>query len=870
MKKKILFLSETVTMAHLIRPLKIASSLSPREYEIHFAATHIPDMIKGALASFKVHQIEQGVSESAFLKAISKGQHPYTEDILTGYVEEDLRLLREIKPDLVIGDMRLTLHISAKLMNIPYINISNSTWDSGVAAQTNLVPDIPVVRAFGVTVAQLAFPLIRSQIMDKLAAPFNQVAKLFGTATYGSYFDVLTSGEYTIYSDLKSLVNLPAISNNKKTVGALVYGLGSSSLQPLELPRKQKARVILSLGSSGPSALLQDMVDSLAQLDIELIVATGSQEITAPSHGQVTLQKYLALESVLSSADLLIFNGGSGTGYIGLSQAVPLLCIPSNIDQHQFSHAIAQKGAAQILRSDKFSVKALTNMVVGLLQDSKVKASALEIAEEMRNENPMGEIIQLIETILAPAKVKKSVIETIVADALRSPSGDNCQPWQFNWNGNSLLVLHHEARGAHSLNRAHHASILALGGLLESIEISASQFGLKANIKLLLKNEETLSPWAEIKFSHVQRATDTLALKLSKRCTDRRAYKGGDMNSPLFQEVTEMAGRSQKAGLKKQSVLSKKLINYFLDSENFLWTNKKTVADLLQWMRLNKQEATSHADGMSRQNAGVNFVDAIFLRILRRFPKTLPVFWQLGLKQKIRSMTKKNLLSSAGLLCITVKSMDAESICEAGRLAFRTWVHLNANGYGVQPLSFASTSVADFLSNALPDGTSDAERNHLRKGFDVLGEAFGLEEDEIPLWIFRTGVSEPMPKALRTVRRRTDEVLVTYHRKNKRIPVKDITVNSRDEVTVSNISKKGLGLSSSTQILTKAGPHEIQIRLPSGALLEVKARQVWQRSQMGADGQMRSLAGYELLETPPGWGQLLSNHDEELGNHLEI
>lgn len=751
-------------MAHLIRPLKVASSLSLDDYEIHFAATKVPDFLRNEFAKYTLHEINNSVSEKQFLDAIAQGKHPYTDEILKLYVDEDLRLLNTIKPDLVIGDMRLTLHVSTKLENIPYINISNSTWDSS-AVLPNLVPELPVVKFFGVTISQMVYSVIRDDILSKLAVPFNNLAKNFGIKEYGSFYDVLTSSDYTIYGDLKSLVNFSEVKPSKVNIGALVYSMNLSGSVPFELPKKSKPRVILTLGSSGPSHHLQDMVNSLAELDIELVVATSGKKVIVPTKGNVVLAEYLQFDKVLTEADLLIFNGGSGTGYLGLSNGVPLLCIPSNIDQHQFSYTMAQRGAASIIRSDKISMRKLKSKVEQMLSDSKIKLAALLIANEMSKENPLAEIAQLVETILEPKLIKETVVESIVAAAIQSPSGDNCQPWQFQWNGEFLMISYDELRGAHSLNRSNHASLLAFGGLLESIKISASQFGLLASTEIFIKNTESKLPWAKIKFSNSTQNIDPLAFKLFQRCTDRRPYKGGNINDSVFADLKVIGKSFNKARIHFDGAISKNLVTYFMDSENFLWTNNKTVQDLVKWMRLSTKEFVKNSDGMSWKNMYINFVDAIFLRVLRGYPQTLNFFWKFGLKQKIRMLTKKNLKSSAGLFCITIKKMDAESLCEAGQLAFRAWVTLNAKNYGVQPLTFASTSIAEALTNSLPVATPLKEKNHFLKGFEIVSQSFKLENNDLPIWIFRTGIADSMPRQNRTQRRKVDEVLLHYRRR---------------------------------------------------------------------------------------------------------
>jgi hypothetical protein len=78
-------------------------------------------------------------------------------------------------------------------------------------------------------------------------------------------------------------------------------------------------------------------------------------------------------------------------------------------------------------------------------------------------------------------------IEALIDKAIRSPSGDNAQPWNFQWNGERLLVLHSEMKALHTLNRKNHASMIALGAMLEALRLSATILGLDMKTKLLFE-----------------------------------------------------------------------------------------------------------------------------------------------------------------------------------------------------------------------------------------------------------------------------------------------------------------------------------------------------------------------------------------------
>ncbi len=351
------------------------------------------------------------------------------------------------------------------------------------------------------------------------------------------------------------------------------------------------------------------------------------------------------------------------------------------------------------------------------------------------------------------------LLELIVESAKSSPSGDNAQPCLFQIENNRILIFHDERRAHHSLNRQNHASCLALGALIEAMKIAGTAYGFEAQFELIFENKKKdLSLWAIVAFFRSHTKRDPLSLVMSERCTDRRLYHGGSVEDAVFRQIRDLGLASKHCQLHIQGRHTIQFINYFTHTESFLWKNQKIVKDLIHWMRLSKSECEQNQDGMSWKNVGLNSVEALFLRLVRSFPVLPKLIWDLGFKFKIRSDAKKSIVSSAGLICFTAKNLDPESLCQAGQLAYRVWLMLNANGYGVQPLSFSSSSIGDLVSGSLSIETSEKERRHFARGLEIFQAHFNLKANEIPVWMFRTGKSSPLLESCRTPRRSFEEI----------------------------------------------------------------------------------------------------------------
>lgn len=353
-----------------------------------------------------------------------------------------------------------------------------------------------------------------------------------------------------------------------------------------------------------------------------------------------------------------------------------------------------------------------------------------------------------------------TMIKTIIQSAIQSPSGDNAQPWRFHWDGEKLEVLYSKEAGRHVLNRQERVSILTLGTVIESIKIAASQFSLVAMPKLVLSNESDLSVWAEVRFSFASIYPDRLVPMIARRATDRRPFHGGQFDEDLLQKIQEIESEFPGYRIHIQTKPGRTFMNYYLKAEGLFWQNKNVVRDLSKWLRLTKKEVSRSNDGMSAKNAGMNPVEALSFRLFRIFPILPKILWHLGFGGAVKAKMKKGVQSSAGLICITAPTSGYESLYKVGQIGYRVWLLLNANRFGVQPLSYCSFSVADFQAGVFDQDQDAAEFKLFKHGQDVLKETFQLADQETPVWVFRTGLSSELPKDTRAPKKNVEEVIV--------------------------------------------------------------------------------------------------------------
>ena len=124
-KKRVLFVGEAVTLAHVARPMVLARALDPAHYEVDFA-WHPRFASLFPASGFAMHTIES-IPNLQFEAALAAGKPLYDAATLRRYVAEDLRLIAHARPDVVVGDFRLSLAVSAAVATVPYLYLTTFT-----------------------------------------------------------------------------------------------------------------------------------------------------------------------------------------------------------------------------------------------------------------------------------------------------------------------------------------------------------------------------------------------------------------------------------------------------------------------------------------------------------------------------------------------------------------------------------------------------------------------------------------------------------------------------------------------------------------------------------------------------------------------
>jgi len=397
-RRKILFVAEAVTLAHVGRVIALASALDPARYDVHVACADGYDFCFSgtSFTRWPIHSIPS----RQFLDALAKGAPVYDEATLAGYVDEDLALLKQLRPDVVVGDFRLSLSVSARLAQVPYVSLINAYWSPYTAPRFR-VPDIPMTRFLPISVAD---PLFRAALPIAFALharPLNAVRRRHGLPALAGLRRVYTDADHTLYADAAEMfppVDMPA---NHSYIGPVTWS------PPIPFPDwwddlpQDRPLVYVTLGSSGQGKLLPLVVQALSGLPVTVLAATAGTIELAKLPANARVANFLPGEAAARRAALVICNGGSPTCHQALAAGVPVIGIAGNLDQFLNMDGILQAGAGRLLRSDRFSGPELGAAVRFLLNDASAKASAKGIAKLFSTYEPASRFQQILDQLVS-------------------------------------------------------------------------------------------------------------------------------------------------------------------------------------------------------------------------------------------------------------------------------------------------------------------------------------------------------------------------------------------------------------------------------------------------------------------------------------
>jgi UDP:flavonoid glycosyltransferase YjiC (YdhE family) len=381
-------------LAHVTRLVEIGKVLRERGHEVIIAGED-PDLKpKSKLgfaraAGFRTAYAEEPNFPYAWDRFEQHGWIASAWDILTherwapldSILESQIRLIQEEKPDMVVGDATISVSTAAYITGIPAAGVMNGY---GTRFMSPTSPFMPMIRILdGVQLQRLRKKVYRKHGVKPVNA-----------------FRLLESIPM-ISPDLPSLYTTPKGYANWHLVGPIL------AQPPVERPEwwdeldDGQTNVYLTMGSTGIlDAFLRRTYDALSKTPYRFVVTTAGQarpETIAMAPSNFRIAKYAPGNDLVKLCRALIFHGGNGTLYQGLAAGLPMIGLPSHLEQKISFEVATRNGFGIGFPARSVSGKQLVTALDRIIEDPSYRQNAQRFAEAVKSHHGAREAADIIE-----------------------------------------------------------------------------------------------------------------------------------------------------------------------------------------------------------------------------------------------------------------------------------------------------------------------------------------------------------------------------------------------------------------------------------------------------------------------------------------
>ncbi|MEU5553670.1 activator-dependent family glycosyltransferase [Micromonospora sp. NPDC047793] len=237
---------------------------------------------------------------------------------------------------------------------------------------------------------------------DPLAAWLGGYARRYGD----EFTEEMAHGHFSIDQlppALSMRADLPYLSMRYTPYGGAAVVPGWLAAPPT------RPRVALTLGITataqfaGYAASIQDILDALADLDIEVVATVAESEQSrlraVPANTRVV--SYVPLHALVPTCVAVINHAGPGTFLTTARHGVPQLTVPWDFDEPELARRAAVQGGSLTVRADRATGAAVREQLLRLVHEPAFPARARDLATEIESMPTPNQLVPVLTELTA-------------------------------------------------------------------------------------------------------------------------------------------------------------------------------------------------------------------------------------------------------------------------------------------------------------------------------------------------------------------------------------------------------------------------------------------------------------------------------------
>jgi UDP:flavonoid glycosyltransferase YjiC (YdhE family) len=396
-KPRVMFWGEDLALSHVVRPLMLAKAVRD-QYDTLFVTG---DRYTQLVESYNITPHKTWtLSNEIFMQRLSHGLDGWLDSEISRQVDDELALINELSPDLVVGDLRWSLGISCELTQTPYISLVDAYWGPYCTLPPP-TPEFPFVNVLGVKLSSWLMPMLAPVIFKQLAKPFDRVRVERGLPACNDYRKIATHADWVIYPNIPSLAPTADLPDNHRYLGPLLWSMETEYPAWWDQVPDNKPLIYVTMGSTGRVGVIDKLIEALEALPVTVMLATSERISDKKYPSNFYVSDYLPGLEACKRSDLVICNGGAGAVYQAIAGKTPVLGIPTNADQYYVINALESQGGGLSIRSTHVSKNKIIQAVEKLLADDGFVESIGELNDAFLLFNEAQVFSDLVDAALS-------------------------------------------------------------------------------------------------------------------------------------------------------------------------------------------------------------------------------------------------------------------------------------------------------------------------------------------------------------------------------------------------------------------------------------------------------------------------------------
>ena len=315
-----------------------------------------------------------------------------TERELLVRVPNEIEFFKEVKPSAVLTGWCLSVTISTRAANVPFVNGLHSTsiteyYEAGLQTWPDRLDFAFLRRIFGKEKLQKRF---NKRILNArwVLKPYHTIGKRYGLKEFNHFLELI-EGDHTLLADIPEWVNLPEIRPNLHFIGPLPFISDMEVPKEVEEMPRDEPIVYFAMGSSGKPGIIARIIEGFKNKSYRVIapVKAHIENMDFQIPPNVLVTGFLPAHKVNPIADISVIHGGQNTVMQACLAGTPIVGVGMHPEQQANLDACVRKGFAIRLNKYKVTASMVIEAIDRLLRDKRAKEEVVKFQQQLEQWN---------------------------------------------------------------------------------------------------------------------------------------------------------------------------------------------------------------------------------------------------------------------------------------------------------------------------------------------------------------------------------------------------------------------------------------------------------------------------------------------------